>query len=163
GQLDAAARRRPGAHAGTRLRTGLRRRRVPRGLRAHLDARPGSLGRRRAQHQFRARGRLPGRGHDMSMAPRVVRVLIADDHASTRADVRKALDADARFEVCAEMADAPGAVQAAVRERPDVCLLDISMPGGGLSAAWEIAARLPRAKIVILTVSSEDADLFAAL
>lgn len=99
----------------------------------------------------------------MSMAPRLVRVLIADDHAPTRADVRKALDADERFEVCADTADAPGAVQAAVRERPDVCLLDVSMPGGGLSAAWEIAARLPRAKIVMLTVSSEDADLFAAL
>lgn len=92
-----------------------------------------------------------------------VRVLIADDHAPTRADVRRALDADARFVVCADTADAAGAVQAAVRERPDVCLLDVRMPGGGLSAAWEITARLPRAKIVMLTVSGEDADLFAAL
>ena len=91
------------------------------------------------------------------------RVLIADDHAPTRADVRQALDADGRFEVCADTADAPGAVQAAVRERPDLCLLDVRMPGGGLSAAWEIAARLPRTKIVMLTVSSEDTDLFAAL
>jgi DNA-binding NarL/FixJ family response regulator len=99
----------------------------------------------------------------MSTAPRPVRVLIADDHAPTREDVRKALDVDERFEVCAETTDAPGAVQAAVRERPDVCLLDVSMPGGGLSAAWEIAARLPRTKIVMLTVSGEDADLFAAL
>jgi DNA-binding NarL/FixJ family response regulator len=99
----------------------------------------------------------------MSTAPRLVRVLIADDHAPTREDVRKALDVDERFEVCAETTDAPGAVQAAVRERPDVCLLDVSMPGGGLSAAWEIAARLPRTKIVMLTVSGEDADLFAAL
>jgi DNA-binding NarL/FixJ family response regulator len=54
-------------------------------------------------------------------------------------------------------------VQAAVRERPDVCLLDIRMPGSGLAAAWEIAARLPQAKIVMLTVSDEDADLFAGL
>jgi len=91
------------------------------------------------------------------------RVLIADDHAPTRADVRQALDADGRFEVCADTADAPGAVQAAVRERPDLCLLDVRMPGGGLSAAWEIGARLPRTKIVMLTVSGEDADLFAAL
>ena len=37
------------------------------------------------------------------------------------------------------------------------------MPGGGLSAVWEIAARLPRTKIAMLTVSGEDADLFAAL
>ena len=61
------------------------------------------------------------------------------------------------------MADAAGAVQAAVRERPDICLLDVKMPGSGLSAAWEITGRLPRAKIVMLTVSGEDADLFAAL
>jgi DNA-binding NarL/FixJ family response regulator len=94
---------------------------------------------------------------------RLFRVLIADDHALTRADVRQVLDADERFEICADTADAPGAVHAAVRERPDLCLLDVRMPGGGLSAAWEIAARLPRTKIVMLTVSSEDADLYAAL
>lgn len=99
----------------------------------------------------------------MSTRRSLFRVLIADDHALTRADVRQVLDADERFEICADTADAPGAVQAAVRERPDLCLLDVRMPGGGLSAAWEIAARLPRTKIVMLTVSSEDADLFAAL
>lgn len=92
-----------------------------------------------------------------------MRVLIADDHAPTRHDVRKAFEADHRFEVCAEVADAAEAVQAAVRERPDVCLLDVRMPGSGLAAAWEITARLPQTKIVMLTVSDEDTDLFAAL
>ncbi len=92
-----------------------------------------------------------------------LRVLIADDHPPTRDDVRRALAGDDRFDVCASAADAAEAVQAAVRERPDVCLLDIRMPGSGLAAAWEIAARLPAAKIVMLTVSDEDADLFAAL
>ena len=71
--------------------------------------------------------------------------------------------ANERFDVCASAADAAEAVQGAVRERPDICLLDIRMPGSGLAAAWEIAARLPRAKIVMLTVSDEDDDLFAAL
>ena len=99
----------------------------------------------------------------MTETRRSLRVLIADDHAPTRDDVRRALDRDERFDVCAAAADAAEAVQAAVRERPDVCLLDIRMPGSGLAAAWEIAARLPRAKIVMLTVSAEDADLFAAL
>jgi DNA-binding NarL/FixJ family response regulator len=92
-----------------------------------------------------------------------LRVLIADDHAPTREDVRQALESDERFEVCAVAADAAGAVQAAIRERPDVCLLDIRMPGSGLAAAWEIAARRPQAKIVMLTVSDEDTNLFAAL
>jgi len=48
-------------------------------------------------------------------------------------------------------------------ERPDVCLLDVAMPGGGIAAAWEIAARLPDTKIVVLTVSDADIDLFSAL
>ncbi len=94
---------------------------------------------------------------------RSLRVLIADDHAPTRQDVRRALDSDRRFDVCAEVADAAEAVRAAVRDRPDVCLLDLRMPGSGLAAAWEIAARLPHTKVVMLTVSDDDADLFAAL
>lgn len=91
------------------------------------------------------------------------RILVADDHAPTRTDIRRTLDGDTRFEVCAEVADAAGAVQAALREGPDVCLLDLRMPGGGLPTIWEIGARLPQTKIVILTVSDDDADLFAAL
>jgi two-component system, NarL family, nitrate/nitrite response regulator NarL len=92
-----------------------------------------------------------------------LRVIIADDHAPTRADVRRALDSDARFEVCAEASDAVAVVQAALREKPDVCLLDLRMPGGGLATVWEIKARLPDVKIVILTVSDDDADFFGAL
>ncbi len=92
-----------------------------------------------------------------------LRVLIADDHAPSRDDVRRALEGDERFRVCASTADAAEAIRAAVLERPDVCLLDIRMPGSGLAAAWEIAARLPQAKIVMFTVSDDDADLFAAL
>lgn len=99
----------------------------------------------------------------MSYMTESLRVLIADDHAPTRDDVRRALEGDERFEVCAVVADAVEAVQAAVRERPDVCLLDIRMPGSGLAAAWEIAARRPQAKIVMLTVSDDDTALFAAL
>ena len=92
-----------------------------------------------------------------------LRVLIADDHAPTRDDVRRALTGDGGFSVCAEAADAAEAVQAAVREQPDLCLLDIRMPGSGLAACWEIASRLPETKIVMLTVSEEDSDLFTAL
>ncbi len=92
-----------------------------------------------------------------------IAVLIADDHAPTRADVRGILAEDGRFAVRAEAADAAGAVAAALEARPDVCLLDVRMPGGGVGAAWEISARLPDTKIVMLTVSRDDADLFAAL
>ena len=99
----------------------------------------------------------------MNQENKPLRVLVADDHAPTRDDVRRALDADGRFNICCEVADAAEAVQAAVRKQPDICLLHIRMPGSGLAAAWEIAARLPQAKIVMLTVSDEDTDLFTAL
>jgi DNA-binding NarL/FixJ family response regulator len=91
-----------------------------------------------------------------------LRVMIADDHAPTRDDVRRALT-EGGLNVCAEVADAAQAVKQALETRPDICLLDLRMPGGGVAATWEIAARLPTTKIVILTVSSEDADLFSAL
>jgi len=91
-----------------------------------------------------------------------LRVLVADDHAPTRDDVCRALT-DGGFVVCAEAADAARAVQQALETRPDICLLDVRMPGGGVAAAWEIAARLPMTKIVMLTVSDQDGDLFRAL
>ena len=59
------------------------------------------------------------------------RVLVADDHAPTREDVRAAVDSDPRFTVVALAGDAAGAIQAALRERPDVVLLDMRMPGSG--------------------------------
>jgi DNA-binding NarL/FixJ family response regulator len=91
------------------------------------------------------------------------RVLVADDHAPTREDIRAAVEADDRFTVVAVAADAAGAVDAAVRERPDVALLDMRMPGSGAAAAWEITARLPDTRAVMLTISCSDEDLFAAL
>ena len=97
------------------------------------------------------------------MTDEPIRVVIADDHAPTREDVRLAVEDDPSFAVVGEAADAFGAIDAAVRERPDLCLLDVHMPGGGVKAAWEISARLPQTKIVMLTVSRDDRDLFAAL
>jgi len=91
------------------------------------------------------------------------RILLADDHPAARAGVRAALEGSA-FEVCAEVANGPAAVAAALRERPDICLLDVHMPGGGgIEAAAEIAARLPGTAIVMLTVSAEEDDLFDAI
>ena len=98
----------------------------------------------------------------MSYATRV-RVLIADDHEATREDVRFALEQDETFEVVADVRHAADAVAAAVDHAPDLCLLDIHMPGGGITAAAEIHRLVPRAKIVMLTVSSDDDDLVAAL
>jgi two-component system nitrate/nitrite response regulator NarL len=91
-----------------------------------------------------------------------LRVVIADDHPPTRAAVRRALEAGS-CEVAAEASDARGAVAAALELKPDVCLLDIHMPGGGIAAAREITRVLPDTAVVMLTASRDDEDLFAAL
>jgi DNA-binding NarL/FixJ family response regulator len=93
---------------------------------------------------------------------RELRVLLADDHAPTREDLRWALT-QGGLSVCAEASDAAHAVQLALETSPDICLLDVRMPGGGVAAAWEITARLPTTKVVMLSVSDEDTDLFSAL
>lgn len=90
------------------------------------------------------------------------RVLVADDHRLLReelvADVR-----DAGHEVVGAVGDADAAVELARRTRPDVCLLDIGMPGDGLGAAWEITQELPGTLVVIVTVSGDPADMAAAV
>jgi len=65
--------------------------------------------------------------------------------------------------VCAEVGTADAAIEAARRERPDMCLLDVNMPGGGIKAAQEIVSEVPEAHVVMLTVSHDDADLFDSI
>ena len=90
------------------------------------------------------------------------RVILADDHPPTRAGVRYTLEA-AGMEVVGEASDAAGAVELALRERPDICLLDIHMPGSGINAARAITRDMPETRVVMLTVSRDDEDLFEAL
>jgi DNA-binding NarL/FixJ family response regulator len=91
-----------------------------------------------------------------------LRVILADDHPPTRAGVRRALETSGWI-VCDDAADARGAIDIAMQHRPDVALLDIHMPGGGVAAAEKISAALPDTAVVMLTVSRNDGDLFAAL
>ena len=92
----------------------------------------------------------------------VMRVVIADDHAPTRFGVRAALEA-AGWEVVGEAGDAVKAVAVALETRPDVCVLDIRMPGHGIRAAEQITRALPATAVVMLTASRDDDDLFDAL
>jgi DNA-binding NarL/FixJ family response regulator len=100
-------------------------------------------------------------GGEMSAASRA-RVLIADDHLPTRERLRLTL-ANAGFEVIACVRDAIAAARIAAAQRPDLCVLDVHMDGGGITAAKEITARAPGTVVVMLTVSRNDADLFDAL
>lgn len=90
------------------------------------------------------------------------RILIADDHEPVRRGLRMTLE-HAGFRVVGECGDGEAAIAAASRLRPELCLLDVHMPFGGIHAAREIHRRLPGTKIVMLTVSAETDDLFGAL
>ena len=90
------------------------------------------------------------------------RIVIADDHAPTRAAVRRALESGG-FVVEGEAFDAASAVDLVTATSPQVALLDVRMPGGGIAAAAAISAARPTTAIVMLTVSEDDEDLFAAL
>ncbi|MBD0349345.1 MAG: response regulator transcription factor [Thermoleophilia bacterium] len=145
---------------GRRRRRVRRRREPPQRVRAAEHARASRrAGGARLDH-VRAGRRHEGRGGGAGVD--AARVVVADDHAPTRAGVRLALEGRG-FTVCGEATDALSAIDAAIRERPDVCLLDIHMPGGGIRAAAEITARLPDTAVVMLTVSRNDDDLFNAL
>lgn len=92
-----------------------------------------------------------------------VRVVVADDHPLYREGVARTLAESGRFEVVAEAASGEEA-EAAVREhRPDVALLDISMPGGGIATLRRIMAGEAPPRCAMLTVSEEDDDVMQAL
>jgi DNA-binding NarL/FixJ family response regulator len=92
-----------------------------------------------------------------------LRVLLVDPDDAVRGAVRALLEEDGRFVVCGEATDAVGAVSVALAEQPDVCVLEVDMPGTGLAAAWELTSRLPLCDVVILTTSESRHDLMAAL
>ena len=91
-----------------------------------------------------------------------IRVVIADDHAHVREQVQTALEAGG-CQVLGVGATAGEAVALTREHRPDVVLLDIHMPGNGITAARQIRRSLPQTVIVMLTQSNEDDDLFDAL
>lgn len=95
----------------------------------------------------------------MMVGPRAV---LADGHALTRLGMRRALE---RVGVCVvgEAADADGALAAVRRERPDVCLLDVQIPGGGIAAATAIAADAPATRIVVLCETGTEDEVLGAL
>jgi len=92
-----------------------------------------------------------------------IRCVLIDDHPLFREGVAGVLRAEPNFEVIGEGASAQEAVQLAAELLPDVILLDITMPGGGVHAARQIAAACPFIKIIMLTASEEEDDVTAAL
>ena len=81
--------------------------------------------------------------------------MIAEPDVASRIEFRSALE-PAGIVVCAEAVDAAGAVKAVAEHEPDVVLLAVDIPGGGIQAAWEIADRTPKSAVVMLAESQED-------
>ena len=100
---------------------------------------------------------MPARTHK-------IRVMIADDHAILRAGLKMLINAQADMEVVSEAPDGETAVQAARETRPDVALLDLTMPGaGGMRALQEMARNCRRTRVLVLTMHDDSAYLRSAL
>lgn len=87
-------------------------------------------------------------------------VLIAAERVPTRVGLRLALEPEAR---CTEAADGESAVNAAVRDRPDVCLLGLDPSGQTLRVVNEIASRVPSTAVILLTRKLDEEEFMAAV
>jgi DNA-binding NarL/FixJ family response regulator len=92
-----------------------------------------------------------------------LQIAIVDDHPLFRAGVAQALERYPDFEIMAEGDTAAQAISIASRKLPDVMLLDVSMPGGGVNAVRQIASEVPVVKVIMLTVSEDEEDVTASL
>ena len=94
----------------------------------------------------------------------MIRLVIADDHAVVRMGLRFVLKINPEIEVVAEAADGDEAMKAVREHNPDILLLDIRMPGrDGLSALDEILAAFPKLKVLMLSTSDAEEDIFRSI
>jgi DNA-binding NarL/FixJ family response regulator len=93
-----------------------------------------------------------------------MRLLIADDHGVVRGGLKLLLDRQPDLEVVAEAGDGAEAVAVALAQRPDLCILDVSMPKlTGIQATREIKAQAPEIDVLILSMHDDERYIFEAL
>jgi two-component system NarL family response regulator len=93
-----------------------------------------------------------------------IRVLVVDDHALFRRGLQMVLEQEPDIDVVGEASDGAEAVQKAADTLPDIVLMDVRMPKrGGIDACTSIHETVPSAKIIMLTISDEEADLYDAI
>lgn len=87
----------------------------------------------------------------------MINVMLVDDHDLVRKGIRRLLDDTSGIKVVAEATDGEQAIQQVRRERPDVILMDVSMPGiGGLEATRKIKQVSPGMKVIAVTIHDDD-------
>jgi DNA-binding NarL/FixJ family response regulator len=100
----------------------------------------------------------------LTVETETMRVLIADDHGIVRSGLRMLLEQQPDIEVIAECADGAEARDAAIRDRPDLAILDVKMPKlTGLQATREIREHAPDVSVLILSMYDDERYLFEAL
>lgn len=100
----------------------------------------------------------------MDTQPKKIKILIADDHAVVREGTRKILEYEPEFDVVAEASDGEEAVRLTGAFKPDVAIIDISMPGvNGLEATRQIKKLYPAVVVLILTAFDDDQFVFGLL
>jgi len=98
------------------------------------------------------------------VSQKIIRIMIADDHAILRAGLRSLLNAQADMEVVAEAVNGEEAIEKAEINKPDVCLLDITMPlKSGIEAISDIRKLSPVTRILVLTMHDDHAYLRSVL
>ena len=99
-----------------------------------------------------------------SLSVEPIRVLVVDDHALFRRGLQMVLEQEPDIEVVGEASDGTEAVQKAADTLPDIVLMDVRMPKrGGIDACTAIHDAVPSTKIIMLTISDEEADLYDAI
>ena len=95
---------------------------------------------------------------------KTTRILLADDHEIIRRGLRAILETDETFEIAGEAVDGQDAIEKAARLKPDVVVLDISMPGvDGFEATRRIVRDTPNIRVLVLTVHDSDTVATRAL
>ncbi|ATQ41675.1 response regulator [Caulobacter mirabilis] len=94
----------------------------------------------------------------------MLRILIADDHDVVRRGVRDVLESQPGWEVCAEASDGRQAVELAMRERPDIAVLDVSLPMlNGIGVTRQLRQALPRTEVLLFTMHDDDETVSGGL
>jgi len=92
-----------------------------------------------------------------------INIVVIDDHPLLREGVSSTLAAIPEFEIVGQGESYDDALRFAHEEMPDIILLDISMPGGGVEATRDIHEALPSIKLIVLTASEHEKDVMSAL